>query len=43
MPPKFLELGVYQGDTCIGARVFEGYPMQVLAYSDGTGTEELEI
>ncbi|HOH98713.1 MAG TPA: T9SS type A sorting domain-containing protein [Candidatus Cloacimonadota bacterium] len=41
--PDYLELGVFQGDTCIGARVFEGYPMQVLAYSDSTCFEELEI
>jgi hypothetical protein len=39
------EIGVFQGQVCIGARVVEGFPLQVLAYSetDRTGSLPLEI
>ncbi len=39
--PEYSEIGVYQDDLCIGARVNEAYPIQILAYStpqeDGGG------
>ena len=31
--PDFKEIGVFQDDVCIGARVNEAYPIQILAYS----------
>jgi len=31
--PEYTEIGVFQNDQCIGARVFEAYPIQILAYS----------
>ncbi len=31
--PDYLEIGVFQDDVCIGARVYEAYPIQILAYS----------
>ena len=31
--PEFTEIGVFQDDVCIGARVNEAYPIQILAYS----------
>lgn len=42
--PDFEEIGVFQEDMCIGARVLEGYPIQILAYSDPENLEsELEF
>jgi|GEM_PF-6520324 len=40
-----LEVAVYQGDTCIGATVFEEYPIQILAYveEDSVRQDSLEI
>lgn len=39
--PDYAEIGVFQDDVCIGARVNEAYPIQILAYStpveDGGG------
>lgn len=39
--PEFQEIGVFQDNVCIGARVNEAYPIQILAYStpeeDGGG------
>jgi hypothetical protein len=34
--PSYSEIGVFQDNECIGARVFEAYPIQILAYSDTT-------
>lgn len=31
--PDYSEIGVFQDDVCVGARVNEAYPMQILAYS----------
>ena len=31
--PDYAEIGVFQDDVCIGARVNEAYPIQILAYS----------
>ncbi|MCB5259973.1 MAG: T9SS type A sorting domain-containing protein, partial [Candidatus Cloacimonetes bacterium] len=31
--PDYSEIGIFQDDVCIGARVFEAYPIQILAYS----------
>ncbi len=31
--PDYTEIGVFQDDVCIGARVNETYPIQILAYS----------
>lgn len=31
--PDYTEIGVFQDDLCIGARVNEAYPIQILAYS----------
>ena len=36
--PDYTEIGVFQDDVCIGARVNEAYPIQILAYS--TSAEE---
>ncbi len=41
--PSFVEIGVYQDDTCIGARVFEGYPIQILAYSEPAQSDSTEL
>ncbi|MFA5570904.1 MAG: FlgD immunoglobulin-like domain containing protein, partial [Sphaerochaetaceae bacterium] len=35
-----IEVGVFAGDTCVGASVFQGYPMQILAYTNPTHSEE---
>ncbi|MDD3535556.1 MAG: T9SS type A sorting domain-containing protein, partial [Candidatus Cloacimonetes bacterium] len=31
--PDYTEIGIFQDDVCIGARVIEAYPIQILAYS----------
>jgi hypothetical protein len=41
--PEFNEIGVFQNDVCIGARVFEGYPIQILAYSDVVERDSTEL
>ncbi|MDD4309707.1 MAG: T9SS type A sorting domain-containing protein [Candidatus Cloacimonetes bacterium] len=41
--PTYEEIGIYQGDNCIGARVFEGYPLQILAYSEPANGDSTEL
>ncbi len=31
---NILEVGIYQGDVCVGASKVEGYPVQLMAYTD---------
>lgn len=42
--PDFHEIGVFQEGICLGARVFEEYPIQILVYSDPENVDsELEF
>jgi len=37
-----IEVGVFAGDTCVGASVFTGeYPLQILAYTNASHSEEV--
>jgi len=37
-----IEVGVFVGDTCVGASVFTGdYPLQILAYTNASHSEEV--
>jgi|GEM_PF-6044127 len=37
------EIGVFAGDTCVGASVVEEYPVQILLYTEGYEGEELSF
>ncbi|MCL2064599.1 MAG: T9SS type A sorting domain-containing protein [Candidatus Cloacimonetes bacterium] len=37
------ELGVFAGDTCVGSVLFDGFPLQIFAYTQGYENEELNI
>lgn len=37
------EIGVFQGETCVGARAVEEFPVQILTYSDPNNPETQEL
>lgn len=41
--PVYDEIGVFQSDECVGASVYDNYPIQILAYTDPDNTDPLEF
>jgi hypothetical protein len=41
--PVYDEIGVFQDGICVGARVAEGYPLQILAYTDASKEDSADL
>ncbi len=41
--PEYDEIGVFQDGICVGARVAEGYPLQILAYTEAAKADSTKL